>query len=223
VTFFVHEFPGPAFRFTREIAVAEPRQVAAAVAAAFDALASVMVPLTIELELDSFDPELGIRRYDATIPHHRRALAARSLPAAVVVRPAAESVTTIDALTPSHIEAWLAEQLTSDGNHCIGIAELITTVTEARARACAAPVLRTRSGDTGVPARAADGDAAWLTGPIAQTPSQPPLRLTIHHDLNELELTLGVEWSWWSEGPGRADLDAAMRDVSARGWIPRQR
>ena len=136
----------------------------------------------------------------------------------MVVRATTESVTLVDALTPAHIEAWLVEQLANDGNPCIGIAELITTATEARARACGASALHTRSGDARVPARTGDGDAVWLVGPVAETPSQPPLRLAVHHDLNQLDLTIGVEWSWWSEGPGRGDLDAALRRVSDCGW-----
>lgn len=123
-------------------------------------------------------------------------------------------------MTPLHIEAWLTEQLTSGGIPCIGIAELTTTATKARIRAGVTQLLRTRAGDAELVARIEEGDA-WLVGPIVETPSQPPLRLTIHHDLNELDLTIGVEWSWWSEGPGRADLDAAIGRMLDGGWTRR--
>src|SRR5689334_18825531 len=136
---FAHEFPGPEHRFRRDVRVAQPDVVASLVGGAFQAMAAVMRPLAIDMELSEFDPELGLANYDR-LPSPFRAVGTHR-PSAVVIEERPERVE-VASLEPEDIEIWLRTQLI-DGERTVGIVGLTTTATEAWAADPAAASLLT--------------------------------------------------------------------------------
>jgi hypothetical protein len=219
MSIFVHEFPGPRIRFVREARVTEGGNVAAAAATAFAALAPVMVPLQLEVDLALFDPELGMVRNDEVLEPHRFGLRQDEPSNQVYVVSRAQRIETASSLTPDIIELWLTRLLVmANAGRCIGVTELVTKASEAYARDFDGQPLVTRSAEVSVPVRRKEGQT-WVSGPVSTAPGQPPLHVTIRHEFHQMEATIGIEWSWWSEGPGRIDVDAAVANLAGLGWI----
>lgn len=64
------------------------------------------------------------------------------------------------------------------------------------------------------------GDDFWVAGPLAGNSDTVPFRVRIVNDAGSMSLEWWQNWSPWIEGDaaGRADVEAAIRRLSAMGW-----
>jgi hypothetical protein len=64
------------------------------------------------------------------------------------------------------------------------------------------------------------GDAAWVAGPLVTSSGTAPFELRIVNEGGGLSLDWSQNWSVWIEedAPGRPDVEAAVRRLSAMGW-----
>jgi hypothetical protein len=230
---FVHEFPGPTTSFTRYLWDCEEVDAARSVVAALDALAPVIRPLAIDLEIACCDRELYLADWCVApeLPYWQ--LRAAAPPPDVIVASRHSGAVTREAteLTADQILSWIGEAL---GQRCPLPDTHTLCITGLAVTACCAWLAAASDApaesvlpvvwDNGIlePPVVRDAIGAWVAGPVPPLPSQPPVEVSISKEGGEAVLHVTTHWSLWTaaghDPAGR--LRQAFGKIVAQGWKP---
>jgi hypothetical protein len=78
-------------------------------------------------------------------------------------------------------------------------------------------VLTAGNGELRVPVDR-DASGAWVSGPLEQLPTEPPIALRITNTDGYFVLQISRHWSIWTSGAGATDIDESVQNLTQRGW-----
>jgi hypothetical protein len=220
---FIHHFPGRYVSLRWESPDEVPNEVQSLAAAlnAIEALRIVVQPLAVDFEVvsgnhaeiadgQSFHSQLRVANSNSTVA-----------PGPLYEKTVVTDVAAIDRL---QLEQWTKAALASAND----TAE--RQWTELRIRATCARLsdswedgpnlmLLTEAGLTEVPVDVRNG-VAWVCGPVAAAPDEPPIDFGFFHDSGVVTLKAHLHWSAWTEidREGRAAFDQALDHLEQLDW-----